>query len=120
MQNRFKTCQRYLVVQSNWQCEVELDKEASQLDDDQQSLEAATRAVEVFEGNRSEPKLTMFPDCAQQKPTLGTLMLVCRSDDDSGRLALIYTHVCLANIGLHEKAAKMRAELDAHMRSVNN
>lgn len=104
---------RFVVLQSNWKCEVEVGPETSRLKEDLQVMEAASRALEVFERMQAEPALTMFPEHVSEEPKLDPFMLVYRSNDHSDGAFLVLTHVCLANIGLHEKAAKMREALDA-------
>jgi len=102
----------FVVVNSNWKCEISLDENGSQFRDERPFMEAAIRAVEVFKGIRSEPRLTLFPDCRGQKPTLATIMIVYEKSLEANNAALVYAHFCLEKIGLHKESTELRASLE--------
>jgi hypothetical protein len=106
----------FVVLNSNWKCEISLGQDASQFRDERQLWEASIRAVEVFKGIRTTPKLTVLPDCRGQKPTLATTMLVYEKSLKANSTAIVWTHYCLELIGLHKESAKLKAAFEAWLR----
>jgi len=106
----------FVVLNSNWKCEISLGKDASQFRDERELWEASIRAVEVFKGIRTTPKLTVLPEYRGQKPTLAPTMLVYVKSLTANDTAIVWTHYCLELIGLHKESAKLKAAFDAFLR----
>ena len=106
----------FVVLNSNWKCEISLGEDASQFRDERHLWEASIRTVEVFKGIRTTPKLTVLPEFRGQKPTLAITMLVFAKSVKTNSTAIVWTHYCLELIGLHKESAKLKAAFDAFLR----
>ena len=94
----------YTVTSSNWSIDIQMDEYNAAFDLQHQIMEAGTRAVEIFKGTRGGPELKMFPDYKDEEPYLGTTILVHPVETDPEEAAIVFTHVCLANMGLYKES----------------
>lgn len=99
----------YIITAPNWTMEVALDEYNAQFSKEDQLLEAATRAVEVFKMMREDCRIVMNPDSRDENPQLGTTILVHLKGTNPDAAANILTHVCMGNTGLYKDAAVMEA-----------
>lgn len=94
----------YIITSSNWTMEVPMDEYNSQFDIHSQVIEAATRAIEFFKGCREDVKIIMNPDSRDEEAFLGTTVLVHPKGANPDEAAIVFTHVCLANIGFYKES----------------
>ena len=98
----------FTVTGTNWTCHITMDDHNTEFDLDSQMTEAATRAVEVFKFKRDDFVIVMNPDSRDEKPKMGTVLLVHIRGTDPTKAKRIYTHVCLGNIAEYVDAVKMQ------------
>lgn len=109
----------YIITSSNWTMEVPMDDYNSQFDINAQVMEAATRAIEVFRGIKYEGlQITMQPECQNEEPFLGTTILVHPKGSSSENAAVVFTHVCLANMGLYKDSNELEKILEGQMKQI--
>jgi hypothetical protein len=102
----------YTVTSSNWSIDIQMDEHNAALDLQHQIMEAGTRAVEIFKGMRGGPELKMFPDYKDEEPYLGTTILIHPVETDPEEAAIVFTHVCLANMGLYKESVILSEVLE--------
>jgi hypothetical protein len=102
----------FVITGANWTMEVQLDEYNAQFDTQSQVLEAASRAIETLEMQREDYYCVMNADSQNEKPEVGTTILVHPKGSDPDNAAIIFTHVCFANMGLYEKSRVTQALLD--------
>jgi hypothetical protein len=102
----------YIVTGSNWTAEVSLDEYNAQFDKEAQMHEAATRAVEAFKFIREDCRILLNPESRNEKPKLGTTLLVHLKGTNPEEAAYILTHDCLGNTGLYAESMKMAKVFD--------
>jgi hypothetical protein len=74
--------------------------------------EAATRAVEAFKFIREDCRILLNPESRNEKPKLGTTLLVHLKGTNPEEAAYILTHDCLGNTGLYAESMKMAKVFD--------
>lgn len=94
----------YIITSANWTMEVPMDEYNAQFDTHTQVMESATRAIEFFKGHREDVQLIMNPDSTDEEAFLGTTVLVHPKGTNPDDSAVVFTHVCLANMGLYKES----------------
>lgn len=102
----------YVVTGSNFTIEIPMDEYNAQFDTEDQCLEAATRAIEVFKRQRDDFHIVMNADCRDQSPSVGATLLVHLKGTDPEQASVVFTHTCLGNTGYYNDSIVMEAELN--------
>lgn len=102
----------FVITGTNWTMEVQLDEYNAQFDIQSQVLEAASRAIETLKQQREDYYCVMNADSQNEKPEIGTTILVHPKGSDPENAAIIFTHVCFANMGLYPESMKMEKLLN--------
>ena len=110
----------YIVTGTNWTMEVPLDEFNMEFGNEEQILEAATRAVEFLKRESFKSpenidhgcKLIMNADSRNENPFLGTVVNVHLKDSNPDNSVAIFTHICMGNTGLYKDADKMEKEFN--------
>ncbi len=102
----------YIVTGANFIVEIALDEYNARFSKEDQILEAATRAIEVCKQMREDAHIVMNPESRDEKPFLGTTVLVHLKDTNPDAAAVVLTHICMGNTGLYKDAMVMEAELN--------
>jgi hypothetical protein len=108
----------YIITSSNWTMEVTVDEYNAQFDVHTQILESATRAIEFFKGRRGDVKLIMNPDSRNEEAFLGTTVLVHLKNTNPDDSAVVFTHVCLANMGLYTESSHVNELLEKQITEI--
>lgn len=108
----------FVVTGANWTMEVPLDEFNTQFDIEAQTLESATRAMESLENQREDCRCVMNPDSRGEKPEVGTTVLVHPKGVNPDEAAIIFTHVCFANMGMYESSVRLSKLLDIQIAEI--
>jgi len=108
----------YVITSSNWTMEVPLSEYNASFDTEAQVLEAATHAIEVFYELKKEPKIVMNPESRDETAFLGSTLLVHPKGENPENTAVVFTHVCLANIGLYKESVRMNLILEDQLNTI--
>lgn len=109
----------YTVTSSNWTLNVPMDEYNAQFEISHQVMEAGTRAVEAFKGLR-DLEIQMNPDSEGDEPYLGTTILVHPSGTNPEDAAIVFTHVCLANMGFYKESTILGEVLEKQLDNITN
>jgi len=108
----------YVITSSNWTMEVQMDEYNSNFDIESQIMEAGTIAVEVFKGIKDKPFIQMNPDSGNDEPYMGTTMLIHPKGADPDDAAVVFTHVCYANVGLYKESFELQKTLEKQIEDI--
>ncbi len=100
--NDVPTLETWVVQGTNWITQVTLDEFNSQFSSIRQAEEAATRAIEQFQGQ--EKGLTFILENGEEVLELGGVTLVYLLGTDSDKGFLLFVHELLANAGYYKKS----------------
>jgi predicted ATP-grasp superfamily ATP-dependent carboligase len=108
----------FIITSSNWTMEVPLNEYNVQFDVEAQVMECATAAMEVFYNIKDTHKLVMNADSKGDEPFLGATLLAHPKGFDPENAAVVFTHVCLANMGLYKESVKMQEILEEQIKKL--
>jgi hypothetical protein len=101
-----------IITGANWTMEIPLDEYNAQFNLEAQMMEASSRAIETLKGQRDEElHVVMNPDSKEEAPTIGMTILAHLKGTNPEEAKVIFTHVCLANMGMYNESMKMEALL---------
>jgi hypothetical protein len=102
----------------NWQVDVPLNEYNAQFPTEAQADEAATIAVAVLKGKRTDLQLKL--DEGEDKPFLGTTMIAHLKGTDPNKGLLPLTHLILANDGYYKEAMEMFIAFNKQMKEIHD
>ena len=110
----------YIITSSNWTMEAQMDEFNSNFEIEAQIMEAATIAVEVFKGIKDKPFIKMNADSINDEPFMGTTVLVHLKGSDPDDSAVVFTHVCYANMGFYKESLVLQKALEKQIEDIQN